>query len=646
MRDDFTTETIDFLWNFYERAINNYSIIIRMLRFIGDEEGLFQAMPRIIVQEMPFDVCKIILAFNETKKEGFYSIDELIKDIDAEMVRTLNNGTLFPTTFYDVSGFSKLYVYPLKEEMRIIGFIVLGKKLEIFVNEHTLREIETICDIYNTTILLHERLHGSRREVSGESPYESLVGSFPEPMMMIDREGTICSANERARKEFAEECGLLIGAKIDSIIGGIDNEFFTDEGFIEGEVSYKGSEEYKMFKMECYPLKGGDAQGVWKGIILRNVLEKRVADEERLLKKKVESIGMLTGGIAHDFNNLLTGMLGYASMIKNLLPAEGDMYRYAEAIEHSAQRAAKLTKHLLNFSRRQRRASDFVDINMLIDDILFLVKESFREIEVEKQLDGRITLIRGDEAQLQNAILNILMNAKDAIGDRGTIRVTTEKIQHTDGKQYVLVGIEDSGGGIASEIRAKIFKPYFSTKEGDGSHLGMGLYIVDKTIKGHGGFIEVESEKIGKTRFKIYLPITGDVFKNLLTKKEKITAKKIRVLVVDDEDFIRDLVRGVLTNKVVEIFEAADGEEAVKIFKQKSNKIDLVILDMIMPGMKGDEVLRIIRDIKPVIKVIVSSGFMSEDQRERLKKYDIDAFLDKPFKNQDLEETIQSLFSN
>ncbi|HEY3276086.1 MAG TPA: ATP-binding protein, partial [Syntrophorhabdaceae bacterium] len=490
-------------------------------------------------------------------------------------------------------------------------------------------------------------LRKQRSDVNSKSLYESVLEEFPDALLLVDKNGYISFANKRAKSEFEGSKGLLIGEKVDNVVTGISDEFYRKDGPFQGEVNYKSSEQYKIFQMQSYPVKGAKKDSSWKGLIFKDVLEMKVKEEETLLKDKMENMGMLAGGIAHDFNNLLTGVLGYASLIKNFLSSEEKLYRYAEAIEHSAQRAAKLTQHLLNFSRRQRKSTGIVDLNVLLDDILFLLRESFRDVEVEKTFDDLLPPIRGDEADLQNVFLNLCMNAKDAMKGEGLLKVKTKRRKNIGGREFASIEIEDSGQGIDEEIREKIFQPYFTTKE-TGSNLGMGLYLVDKVIKEHGGFIECESEPGRGTKFTLHIPLPLEIIGKQVERREPSShsnLNKRKVLIVDDENIVRELIKGVLSEEGIEVLKAVDGYEAIDIFKKNHNHIDLVILDMIMPGIKGDEVLKNMREIRPDIRIIISSGFMSEDQRERLREYRVDGFLDKPYKDKDVVRIITQILA-
>ena len=648
IQDELKSESLSFQWNLYERSVNNYSIIMRILNLLEDKEGLIKNVPKIFVEESPFDICKIFKMENGIVKEGFFGLDNFPDDLSMDDIRQFNGGAMSPSMLYDVCKYGSLFIYPLKEEMNIIGFLALGKKSQMKIDKSLLRELEIICSIYNKTSLLSSSLHTQKTEGIAASMYEVVVNDFPDSMFLVDRNGSICFANKRAREEFEGRKGLLLGERLDNLILGIDEDFYKKDNVYSGEVTYKSGETFKIFRMNCYPVIERRSMASWNAVILTDVAEEKFKNEEQILKEKMGSIGLLAGGIAHDFNNLLTGVLGYASLIKNFLPKEEKLYRYAEAIENSAQRASKLTQHLLNFSRRQRRTNGAIDLNALIEDVLFLLKESFRDVEIERSFLEHLPPVKGDEAELQNVFLNLCINAKDAMNGVGVLKVKTERKHDIGGKEFALIEIEDSGKGIDDGIKTKIFEPYFSTKE-NGKNLGMGLYIVSKVMREHGGFIELDSKPGQGTKFSLYMPLAIDEsWKSAVSEgtKKNGFAKKQRVLVVDDEDIIREFVKGILTDEGLHVLEASNGKDAIELFKENQSSIDLVLLDMIMPGIKGDEVLREIRNCRSDIKVIVSSGFMSEEQRDNLKGYGVNGYLDKPYRDKDVVSTIFSILSD
>jgi signal transduction histidine kinase len=645
--EELKTESINFQWDFFERAINNYSIIMRILGCIEEEGGLITGMPQVFVEESLFDMCKIMREEGGLVKEGLFTIEDSLADISLESTKSLNEGLISPSVVRDAFGYGTLYCYPLREDVTVLGYLILGKRLPLAMDSKLLRELEIVCDIYNKALLLQQNVHNQKRQAQASSLYARVVNDFPDPLILVDRNGFISFVNAKAKNQFEGKKGLIIGEKLEHIVSGLAPDFYRAQGMVTGEVSYRSADTFKVLRMESYPIRDRN-RVLYRGVVLKDVLENKVETEEHLLKVKMDSIGMLAGGIAHDFNNLLTGVLGYASLIKNFLSNDKKLFRYAEAIEHSAQRAATLTQHLLNFSRRQRKATGTVNLAGLLEDILFLMKESFRDLDIDVNLDRTIPSMRGDEADLQNAILNLCMNAKDAMEGHGTLTVRMERIQYARGREYALVEIGDTGHGIDDEIRARIFEPYFSTKE-TGSNLGLGLFLVDKVVKEHGGFIEVESEKERGTKFGVYLPLPMEMIERESKPLEVVGASiapRQKVLIVDDEDVVRNFLSGVLEDKGLEIYEATNGADAVDLFKRNHNTIDLVILDMIMPGMKGDEVLKEIRRHRPEAKVIICSGFMTEEQRDRLRELRIEGFLDKPFRDKELLETVANILSH
>ena len=438
----------------------------------------------------------------------------------------------------------------------------------------------------------------------------------------------------------------LVGERIEDVLGGIEKVLLGKDLILRGELHHRRGDEYKLYSLESYPIKDDKGRTVFKSLVLKDVVDERVEEEESTYRGRMESIGKLAGGVAHDFNNVLTGILGYASLMKKMAPQEGPLGRYAEVIEASAKRAASLTEHLLNFSRRQRtKTVDVVDLNSLLGDVLFLVRESFRTINVEKEFDESLPPIRGDAGELQHVFLNLCVNAKDAMPEGGTLTIKTSREAAGDNGGFAVVKIHDTGSGIDEDCRRQVFEPYFTTKT-ENKKLGMGLYLVQKTVKRHGGFIELESGPETGTTFTLYFPFTESV-----SEPPKEPARpapdlgKRTILVVDDEEVVRELLAGLLSQEGYEVLRAEDGKTAIALFESRAASIDLVILDMIMPRMKGEEVLARLRGMPLSPKVVISSGFMTEEQRDKLKDYGVDGFLDKPYGEEDALKVVRAVLA-
>jgi signal transduction histidine kinase/ActR/RegA family two-component response regulator len=645
-----------FQWNFFERTISNYSIIIKMFQHMEDEKDFFSCMPRVFVEETVFDSCQLIIRDGEDL--SFFSIDDSLKAIDCDDLERVKGTVHSPLVVHDAFGYGTLYIYPLKRSIHVFGYLLLGKKKSVSLEPSLLRDLELLCEVLDRFMLLNLYLRelknaedertrqlDSRLAVT-KTLLENIIDQMPHAIFMIDKNGTICFANKSARDEFFDGKALLSGEKIENIVQGIERGFLDKDLVVHGEIHHRKGAAYKVYSFESYPVKDSAGNVVFENIILKDVVDERIEEEENNHQSRMETIGKLAGGIAHDFNNVLTGILGYASLMKRMTQSEGQLNRYAEVIESSAKRAATLTEHLLNFSRRQRtKVTGQIDLAALVKDVLFLIRESFRTITIETQLDESLPPIVGDAGELQHVILNLCINAKDAMPEGGTLKVRTEKKAYVGGREFAALTIEDTGCGIDDRFKRKVFEPYFTTKS-EGKKLGMGLYIVQKVVRSHGGFIELGSGKDKGTCFTLYFPLAASKGKPVEEPPTPATeTKKRNILIVDDEEVVRGLLTGVLVSQGFTVLEACDGNEAISVFRSHPSSIDLVILDMIMPGMKGEEVLRRLREVSADVKVIISSGYMTEEQRDKLLEYGVDGFLDKPYSDMEAVEKIRQVLS-
>lgn len=618
------TESIKTGWNFYQRAIDNYSIIMRIME-LEERDLLISKAPRIFIEESFFDMCTIILNDREDPSRTFYAVDETFGPISAEDIASLKARTGRSTIAENYMNYGTLYIYVIKRDMGTIGYLVLGKRYNVELEATQVRELEIVGEFYGAALMRTSR--SIRR--SGDSVFKAALESFPHPFILVDVNGYIGYANRKAKLHFETSKGFFLNERADRAIPGLPEALVRDRKPFSGEINYKSDNNYRVYRVESFIIPE-DENGEWLAIQFQDVVETKAKEEERSLRKRNESVGMLASGIAHDFNNMLTGILGYAALMKKLVN-DAQLGKYAEAIEHSAQRASGLTKHLLNFSRRQKRSSGLVDVNLLLDDVLFLISKSFHNIKVVRVFEPLLPVIKGDEGELQNVFLNLFINARDAMDGEGTLRVTTLRYD----KDRICIQIEDTGKGIDETLRHKIFEPYFSTKE-EVVNLGMGLYLVDKVIKEHGGFIEIKSEPGKGACFELYLPAPSEqpvVKPRPPVKSTRKIIEKKKILIVDDEPLIRELLKGYLTGMGAIVLEAENGEDALNVYRDHGDSIDLIVLDVIMPGIKGDEVLRQIRKEKADTKVVISSGFMSEKQRKNFQDLNADGFLDKPFKD-------------
>jgi CheY-like chemotaxis protein len=353
----------------------------------------------------------------------------------------------------------------------------------------------------------------------------------------------------------------------------------------------------------------------------------------------MEAIGTLAGGIAHDFNNLLMGIQGCASLMllnKDISHPEYDKLR---SIEQQVQSGAALTKQLLGFARSGRYEIKPVEINEILEKTSIMFNRTRKEIIIEKNFRKDLWVVEADQGQIEQILINLYVNAWQAMPGGGTIYLETENIvlnEHYETSfsikpgNYVKIIVTDTGIGMDENTRQRIFEPFFTTKE-MGRGTGLGLATVYGIVKGHGGIINVYSEKGYGTTFNIYLPATTKNITVEKTVERQILNGSETVLLVDDEDIIIDVSRQILETLGYKVLVAKSGQEAIGIFEKQSEHIDVVILDMVMPEMNGGEIFDVLRAINTDTKIILSSGYSMNDLATKIMERGCHAFIQKPF---------------
>jgi len=354
------------------------------------------------------------------------------------------------------------------------------------------------------------------------------------------------------------------------------------------------------------------------------VAEKEKLQQQMFQLQKMEAIGQLSGGIAHDFNNQLAGILGYAELLGRDLKDES-LRGYLENIRLGAQNAANLTQQLLLFSRKGRYKFETVDLHSVIDEVAGILQHTIdRRILITLEKEMKNPTVQGDSSQIQNALLNIALNARDAITGNGTITFKTslvnisEKGRHPlftlEPGAYVCLSVVDDGCGMDEKTLTQIFDPFFTTKE-VGKGTGMGLSAAYGAVKHHGGDIFIESAPGRGSSFHMLLPHQPGEEAASPPVSSVIRAKQgATILVVDDDDIVRGLMAELLEILGYTVIQASDGDQGLQIYQDRRDQIDLVLLDMIMPRTSGEELFYKLRLINPLVKVLVSSGYSPNDE--------------------------------
>jgi CheY-like chemotaxis protein len=380
------------------------------------------------------------------------------------------------------------------------------------------------------------------------------------------------------------------------------------------------------------------------------------SDRDLVQMQKMEALGRLTGGIAHDFNNLLTGILGYASLLKTTLPESTEQFEAADYIERAAKRASHLTRQLLAYSRKETAALlRPTDIHRVIGEAVeILSRAENKDTRIVTRLDAKRSVVEADPTGLVQLLLNLGVNAGDAMPGDGVITISTANIDTGDDTviegtrvrdgEWLAVRVSDTGPGIPPEIRDRIFEPFFTTK-GEGKGTGLGLSTAYGCAKSHGGYIFLESGASGGASFLILLPLSSGAPSASDAPSPPVPLKDLprgsgTVLVIDDEEIPRRLACDMLRALGYETIAAPSGAAGLELLSAVGGEVDLVLLDKIMPGMDGSETCRRIREIAPGLPVVLCSGYIDDVASNPDVLRQFDAFLPKPYKLEELAATI------
>ncbi|HUQ93304.1 MAG TPA: ATP-binding protein [Bryobacteraceae bacterium] len=365
-------------------------------------------------------------------------------------------------------------------------------------------------------------------------------------------------------------------------------------------------------------------------------LRQRVEDLESQLaqSQKLTSIGSLAGGVAHDFNNLLTAILGYASLLREDSGASQQVVEALEVIEKAADRASQLTSQLLGFARCGQPKRVRIDLHQTLLEVAALLRHTIdKNIRLELRLEAQSAEIIGDPGQMFQVFLNLALNARDAMPDGGVLTLSTSVLAG-----FVRVSVSDTGAGIPGHLRDRIFEPFFTTK-GPDKGTGMGLTVVQGIMRAHAGRIEVQCE--AGTSFHMLLPVAPERARQSAGEVGAAPERgKGLVLVVDDEEVVRQVAARMLKNLGYHTICLGSSREAIDYYRRRGKDIDLVIIDLIMPDLSGKNVFEKLREINPRVRVVLTSGYNQDAGVDTLIDAGAKAFLQKPYRLGQLSEIL------
>ncbi len=569
---------------------------------------------------------------------------------------------VLPILFYDTIT-NKLYFFAANGFILAITFIVL---LTRYLNQQRFRsefglqyEIENQkkqLEEYSTH--LEELVQERTKELSiSEQKFRALFDNANDGVVVLDKNGIIINMNNKFCEMHGFDKEALVGTHF-RFLEAEDNKNEKEERLkriLNGESLVFETEHYKRDGSRILlevSSKGIEIGGeLYVQSLHRDITEKKAIQEQLLHSQKMESVGSLAGGIAHNFNNLLTAILGYAELLLEYSDLDNDSSQRVKSIESSARKAGVLVSKLLSFARRDTSEILPLNLNDIINDSVKLLEGVLdKRIGLKTTLSNNIPTIEADPGQLEQVIMNLMVNARDAMPDGGLITITTRTIEVRMDRfdmptyimpgRYVLLKISDTGCGIPKEIIERIFEPFFTTKE-KGKGTGLGLATVYGIIKDHKGYITVQSG-VGKgTTFDIYLPVSGKTAYKTILPQQFFLSGHEKILVVDDEEEVLKFIKDILETHGYKVIPARNPLAAVDTFKKLSGEIDLVITDIVMPLMQGKELINNLKAIRPDIKIIAISGY--SDEIITKDKTTINEFVKKPFEVNQLLSIVRRL---
>jgi PAS domain S-box-containing protein len=551
--------------------------------------------------------------------------------------------------FFLFSTYASLIIWRYVSQQRLIR--ELGLQYDI---EQQKKQLELYS--HKLEDLVAERTKDLRKS---EQWHRSVFDNATDGIAIMNREGIIVNVNDKVCELHGFPREMLVGTHVKLLENESHRESSAERmvRILNGEAliyeTIHNRKDGSPVNIEVSAKLIIIGEELWIQAFYRDITEKKKLQEHLFQSQKMESIGVLAGGIAHDFNNMLTAVLGHTEVIRYHSSLDPKALRSLQVIEDASRKAGGMISQLLGFARKSSFRLIPVSMNDVVQDTIKLLERVIdKNIVINTALDERLPFIDGDSNQLSQVVMNLIVNARDAMPQGGRIEIASRSFEVTPGTTdvpayiqpgvYVHVSIADTGAGIPEHILQKVFEPFFTTKE-QGKGTGLGLSMAYGAIKEHGGYITVLSRLGAGTTFNLLIPVAktasavlkSDEFPESLRGTETI-------MFVDDEEHVLSSVTETLSTNGYKVIAINDPAAAVDQFKLKAADIALVISDMVMPNVDGQDLIRRLRAVKPEVKILAVSGFVkyvskNEDVRE------VAGFLQKPFETRQLLTTIRRI---
>jgi len=536
---------------------------------------------------------------------------------------------------------------PLRTPSATIGVLVVQHyEAE---NAYTERDLEFLSSVGGQIAVAIERKRAEAKVRESEARLRVLVEQLPAVLWTVDKDLRFTSAVGAGLARLGLNSERLSGKTLFDYFETADNTLLpiaSHRRAVAGEpvtfhVEWKGGS----YACHAEPLRGADGQVTGAICMSLDVTDRKQLEEQLRQAQKMEAVGRLAGGIAHDFNNLLMVIQGYADLLTERLPAGDPLHRNAEQIQMAAQRATSLTRQLLAFSRKQMLAPKVLNVQSVVADMERILRRLIGEdITLETSGVPDLWLVKADRSQIEQVIMNLAVNARDAMPSGGRLTIETANVEldasysHPPAVlspgQYVMLAVTDNGCGMDAATQAHIFEPFFTTKE-KGKGTGLGLATVYGIVKQSGGYVWVYSEPGRGTSFKIYLPRIEEQAPTATRDRKRDLSSLPRgtetVLLVEDEKGVRELAREYLEMSGYTVIEAENGHAALELAAMHSGPIHLLMTDVVMPGISGRELADRVGKVRPGVKVLYMSGYTDQSVVHHGILEDDAVLLQKPF---------------
>lgn len=553
---------------------------------------------------------------------------------------------------------------PIMMKDQFFGVIVVASGTRSTI---TNRHIDLMTAFANQIGVAMENAALFSRLRKSEEQYMDLFEHSPDMYHIVNRDGIIVSCNqtEATRLQFRKED--LVGQSVLKLYpptshAAVRRSFHTlfDEGRplegVEDQMVVSTGERIDV-SVNTTLIYDETRRPVLARSVARDITEKKRLEARVFHAQRIDSIGNLAGGVAHDFNNILTSILGSTAIMKRKMKKTDTWFRFVDIIETAARRGAGLTRQLLTFARKTTVAFKPIIVNDIVEETLRLFERSIdKTITIKTRLSPEVCLINGDDGQIQQALLNLLINARDAMPEGGVITVTTSRSDGSGkgsngsdfrGADMVSIMVADNGTGMDSATQQHIFEPFFTTKD-QGKGTGLGLSVVYGVVNAHNGYVQMQSEEGRGSQFQLFFPLlpSSEPPRRLAPSRKQPSGRRLaRILIVDDEPDVGDVIAGMLSSLGYATTFVDGGRKAVAAYR-RGRRYAAVLLDLNMPVMGGRETLLKLREIDPDVRVLISTGYSNKntDLADLIEL--ADGFLQKPYQTEELSRALRTVLDS